>query len=109
MIKEFEKEVIRWVCGNEYPPEFIDKILDNPERIEVNDSGAGQYDLNVFHPKLSDDLIVCENTAFGICDGIKVGFMATIRNKCIELECYMINGVSIPKTIRQSNVVLSKT
>ncbi len=108
-IQEFEKEAIHWICRETYSPEILDGILSSPERIEVKDAGAGQYDLNIYHSDLSSDLIVCEDNMFGAFEAVKVGFVVTISNKCLGLECYTVGDTTIPANIRQGEVALSKT
>ncbi|CAA0113772.1 Uncharacterised protein [Halioglobus japonicus] len=108
-VKEFEKEVIRWICRDTYSPETLEMFLACPDSYEIKDSGSGQYDLCIYHSELSSDLIVCEDNMFGTVETVKVGFVVTISNRCLDLECYMVDNVNVPKNIRKDEVVLSKT
>jgi hypothetical protein len=107
-IERYEKEVVRRICSGVLSYEIINQLLSAPNRIEVKSCSA-VYDLNIYHDSLPEELVVCDSSIEGSYKNSKVGFIVTIHNRCLSLECYAKGSGTLLQGMRNGEVKISKT
>ncbi len=106
-VEDYEKDVIRCICKDTLPSVTLDNILASPNSVEIKSCSA-VYDLDIFHDDLPEELVVCDDSMTGNYKGVEVGFVVTILNRCLTLECYAIGDGTVPEEIRHGTVHLSE-
>ena len=107
-LKEFEKEIIQLLAKGKIADQLIDEICNSLDGGEYEFSGAG-YFLNIQHPNLPIDRIVCDTPFLnGHANGIDTGYILFIQDQELLFECYDFMG-DFPKEYREWDVKVSIT
>jgi hypothetical protein len=109
LFREFEKEVLRILVIPHLGAEAVKSIEDEAEFVSYEHSGCG-YFLTVRQRNVSRARVVCgKPIVAGRVDNTNCGFIAFMENGDLMLECYGFGDQSLPKDIRDLNVVVSTT
>lgn len=105
-IAEFEKQVIRRLCGAHVSSSLLEELFEMPG-VDYEYSGAG-YFLTFSHSELPVKRIVCDKPdMLGQWNGIDAGFVVFLENNELTLECHTLGSNEIPDNYREQPVKVS--
>lgn len=108
MLKEFEKEAIRILAYGKLPDRVIQEITGTDQAV-VRHTGAG-YFLSVRSRLLPVERMVLNEPVLKAVSGeLTAGLIVFIENSELTLECHGWGDDEMPKSFRESGVVVSTT
>ena len=110
-VEEYEKEILRRLNNDTLSNALLHKVLNHPEKVECNFTGAG-YFLDIHHNELpSERMVLSTPVVSAMYQEMEIGFLAFIENHVLSLECYNHEGdhKGVPPGVRYGNVQLATT
>jgi hypothetical protein len=109
LFREFEKQVLRLLVTPQLGADAVEAIERDAELVNFDHSGVG-YFLTVSHPRITTGRVVCNKPMItGRFHSTLCGFIVFIENGELTLECYAFGDDTVPKDIRDLEIVVSVT
>ncbi|GAA4352623.1 hypothetical protein [Kangiella taiwanensis] len=103
-IEKFEIFAVKALCCEVMPASSLHQAMINPEKVTYKHTGEGYY-LEIYHKGIPFDRTVCESPSIvGKFQGQTLGFTVFIEKHHICLECFSLDGKSIPENVRSGTI-----
>lgn len=87
-LKEYEKTLIDLLVSDHVSQSVLSEIKSNPNIIDYHITGVG-YFLNIKHPELPKERIVCDNPwVSGDFNDLSVGFVIFLMDNELTIDCH---------------------
>jgi hypothetical protein len=106
-LREFELRAIHLLAAGALTPQQFSLVASLPEAIRYDYTGSG-YFLTVAHPSLPNHRMTLSSPAvIGQAGDIVCGFVVSLGDGELTLECHTWGAVLVPHDFRDRDVVLS--
>ncbi len=103
-IEGFEKEIIRWLCGDRIRYSLLNKLMNDPDQVDCQFSEQ-EYLLRLYHHDLPRERIDYDSqNIVGIYHDIRFLFSVHVHDQELVLQCVNENGGGIPQSIRDGSI-----
>ena len=105
-IETFEREIIRWLCGDRVRYSLLNKLMTNPDQVDCVMTDQ-EYLLKLYHHDLPRERIDFDSQKIvGLRGKTRYLFSVHVHDQELVLQCVAENGGGMPVDIRDGDIDL---